>query len=201
MIDYARIYNLLITTIAVLFVLVTHEFAHAYVAYLQGDNTAKNLGRLTLNPIKHLDPIGTISMIIFGFGWARPVPINPLNFNKKRWGMFTVSIAGIAINLITAFIAIALMLYAPLPAFLGQLSHAIAFYGVVFALFNFIPIPPLDGSKILGSFLPESFNRLMYKYQRYTYILLIVLLAGGLLDKVLNPAVIYVFNSIINILI
>ena len=138
--DKAKILSYIITAVSIIFVLVTHEWGHAYVAYLNGDTTAKDRGRLTLNPFKHLDLLGTISMIIFRFGWAKPVPINQFNFKKQRLGLFTVAIAGIVINLLTAFICLLIMYNIQLNEIAFVLLDRISFYGIVFAVFNLIPI-------------------------------------------------------------
>lgn len=190
--------NIIITAIAIIFTLVTHEIAHGYVALLNGDDTAKNLGRLSPNPLKHLDPLGTLSMLIFKFGWAKPVPINPNKFKNYRLGMFTVSIAGIIVNLLTAFISVILLTFAK-NIILVNLLKALLSYGVIFAIFNLIPIPPLDGSKILASLLPIKFTHFMYKYERYSSIILIILLFSGIIDKLLIPLVNLTFKFLIDI--
>ena len=147
---------------------VVHEVAHGYTAYLLGDNTARNSGRLTLNPIKHLDPFGSVILPLllvlmqagFVIGWAKPVPYNPANLRDEKKGTFFVSIAGILANLILAIVFGILIRFAPLfigVAFLGafyKIASIIVLLNLVLALFNLIPIPPLDGSKVLFSFLP-----------------------------------------------
>ncbi|HAE36990.1 MAG: hypothetical protein UR85_C0009G0002 [Candidatus Nomurabacteria bacterium GW2011_GWF2_35_66] len=151
---------------------VVHEVAHGYTAYLLGDNTARNSGRLTLNPIKHLDPFGSVILPLllvfmnagFVIGWAKPVPYNPANLRDERKGTFLVSVAGIVANLILAIVFGLLMRFAPLfigVAFLGafyKIASIIVLLNLVLALFNLIPIPPLDGSKILFSFLPVKYR-------------------------------------------
>lgn len=190
--------NILITAIAIIFTLVTHEIAHGYIALLNGDDTAKNLGRLSPNPLKHLDPLGTLSMLLFRFGWAKPVPINPNKFKNYRLGMFTVSIAGIVVNLFTAFISIILLSFVRNIILINFLK-ALVSYGIIFAVFNLIPIPPLDGSKILASLLPIKFTNFMYKYQRYSSIVLIILLFSGAIDRLLIPIVNFTFRFLIDI--
>lgn len=193
--------------ISILFILTTHEFAHAIVAYWNGDDTAKNEGRLTLNPLKHLDPIGTLSMFLFNFGWAKPVPINPYKFKNKRLGMFTVAIAGIAINILTAFFAILILTYFNInfnsdftsDGIVFSLVFYISLYGIVFAIFNLIPIPPLDGSKVIASFLGPKFSKFIYKYEKYFYFLLLILIFTGVVNKFLSPAVNYVLDLFIKI--
>lgn len=153
---------------------VIHEFAHGYSAYLLGDNTARMSGRLTLNPLKHLDPFGSfilpllliISKAGFVIGWARPVPYNPNNLKSGRRGTFIVSVAGIVANLCIAVLFGLLIRFAPqfgLPAYdsvnpFYKITTTIVFTNLVLALFNLIPIPPLDGSKILFSVLPHKWR-------------------------------------------
>lgn len=201
-----NLFDTIVTAVALLFVLVTHEYAHAIVALWNGDNTAKNHGRLTLNPLKHLDLYGTLFLIIFKFGWAKPVPINTSNFKNKRFGLFTVAIAGIVINLLTAFLFSILLVFLEISGFeiseyIIKFIFNVIMYGIVFAVFNFIPIPPLDGSKILASFLPKQFEIFIYKYERYFYILLLVLLYTNTIDRILQPIISFIYQNIIKIVI
>lgn len=199
--DKTQILSYIITAVSIIFVLVTHEWAHGYVAYLNGDTTAKDRGRLTLNPLKHLDLLGTISMIVFRFGWAKPVPINQFNFKKQRFGLFTVAIAGIIINLLTAFICLLIMYNIQLNEIVFVLLDHISFYGIVFAVFNLIPIPPLDGSKILASILPQKFQYFIYKYEKYSMLILVIFIASGLIDKIFSPMILFVYKIFTNIIV
>lgn len=174
MIDYLNIIDITLMAIALMYTVISHEVAHGYIALLNGDNTAKEAGRLNLNPIKHLDLVGLLFLLVFKFGWAKPVPIDERNFKNRRLGLFLVSIAGVSVNFISAFLAIFIMIlfYEKLGIFNNLLMY-IANYGLFFCIFNLLPIPPLDGSKILASFLPIKFEYYIYKYERYFYILLL----------------------------
>lgn len=177
---------------ALLAALTIHEYSHARAAVAMGDPTPKFLGRVTLNPIPHIDPIGMLLLFVAGFGWAKPVPINPRNFRDGRKGMFVVSLAGAAANIALGFLAwFFLMLLGELNLIgmvwqktLWQLYR----YNLMFAVFNLIPIPPMDGSKVLTSLLP---GHLAYQYQKIepygNYILIALVLIPGLLNVVVTP--------------
>ncbi len=180
--------------IAVLFVFIPHEFAHAFVAYKCGDSTAKMRGRLTLNPLKHIDPTGFVLCILTGFGWAKPVPIYPYNFHKYRKGLFLTAIAGVVANYIIAFIAYPLFLliavYAAPTAsaavyvvnFFEQVFYLIFAYSLSVAVFNLLPFYPLDGFRVVESLTREinPVRRFLKDYGRY--ILLILVLESFLCD-------------------
>ena len=173
-----------------LYSVIFHELAHGWVAYKMGDPTAKWLGRLTLNPLKHLDPFGSLMLLIVGFGWAKPVPINLGNIpaDKRRKALILVSAAGITANIICAFIAFLLFrLISPEPS--GMMEHVLlllARINIVLAAFNLIPIPPLDGSKILMGFAPVSVARFFNQIEPYGFFIVIGLLFLGALDPVIN---------------
>ena len=196
------LFSILITLPAVLLVIIIHECAHGYAAYRLGDPTAKRMGRLTLNPLKHLDPIGTLCMVFFHFGWARPVPVNPSYFRDPKKGMALTALSGPLVNILTAFLAVPLYLLvakayylhyeaAFLSTFLYVLWNFLYYLHAVsigLALFNLIPIPPLDGSQILFALLPARQYNMLMRYQRYfPFIFLLVLLGSynlGVLSSV-----------------
>lgn len=184
---------------ALLIALSFHEYAHARMAYAWGDPTAKNEGRLTLNPLAHLDPIGMLMLLIVRFGWARPVPINPFYFRDRRKGLFWVSLAGPGMNLLLGLAATFFWVlgrsWGGYGTFIESILYYLVIYNVFLAIFNIIPLPPLDGSKILSSLLPA---RQLYYYQRiepYGPFLLIFLLIFGRLPLLLIP----VANAIIEL--
>lgn len=174
--------------IPLLYSIIIHELAHGWVAYRMGDPTAKYAGRLTLNPIKHLDPIGTAMLFIFGFGWAKPVPVNFNQLHNTRLGLILVSSAGIIANMIFAFLAVLLLrLLAPSSSgSIGQFLYYLAQINIILASFNLIPIPPLDGSKILMGFMPEKFQYALSRLEPFGFFIIIGLLYLGALDPVID---------------
>ena len=179
------------TLIVLLFSIVIHEVAHGSVALHLGDPTAKYAGRLTLNPLKHLDPIGSVLLplvlllVTFGqgpiFGWAKPVPINPFNFKDKRWGSLKVAIAGPSVNFAVAVIFGLIIRFVSLSDTLLLLFSIISIYNFLWGIFNLVPVPPLDGSHILFSFLPDGFGKLRFFLHQYGfYILILLIFMGGL---------------------
>jgi Zn-dependent protease len=174
--------------IPLLYSIIIHELAHGWVAFRMGDPTAKMMGRLTLNPLKHLDPIGTAMLFIFGFGWAKPVPVNLGLVRNTRMGMIWVSAAGIIANLLLAFLAVLLLrlLSQPSSGSVGLLLYYLAQINIMLASFNLIPIPPLDGSKILMGFLPERAGYLLARLEPYGFFIIIGLLYLGALDPVIH---------------
>ena len=173
--------------------MVIHEFSHARIAYALGDYTPKMQGRLTLNPAAHVDPIGLLMLFLVHFGWAKPVQINPMNFSNPRRDDILVSLAGPASNLITAFvftILLVIMVKLDLP--------------INFAIFNMLPIPPLDGSHILRNLLPYELARQYEMLERYSFIFLIIILATPILSYVFVPMqrfIFGIFKGIVGILL
>lgn len=194
--------NFAISLPGLLLAIVIHEFSHGYAAYLLGDNTAKESGRLTLNPIKHIDIIGFIFLLIFKFGWAKPIPINPINFKNRKRDTIIVSLAGPFSNFI---IALALSLFLSTGSIKSNLIIQIMiialWYNLMLGIFNLLPFPPLDGSKILASLLPIKYEYMFYKYERYLYIILIILVATNLIDGILRPLIEFILYLLINIIL
>ena len=175
-------------SVPLLYSIVLHELAHGWVASRMGDPTAMRLGRLSLNPLKHIDPVGTLLLFVFGFGWAKPVPVDVRNFRAPRKGFILVSAAGIVANTILAFFALmALRLFsgASLDA-LNVFLFFLAQVNLTLAAFNLIPIPPLDGSKILMGMVSGPVLKMFLQLERYGFIILVVLLYFDVLDPVIQ---------------
>jgi len=193
----------LLRVVPALFCITIHELAHGYTAYKLGDPTAKDMGRLTLNPIKHIDPVGLLMMLTIGFGWAKPVPVDMRNFKHPKWHMAVTALAGPISNLILA--AIVMFILGLVSTSLGfirfdghdynvgatEISTIIfmiinftVFLNIALAVFNMLPIPPLDGSKVLLSLLPEKQYYTVLKYERYGMIFLLVIMVSQLLFNI-----------------
>lgn len=180
---------------AVLVAVTIHEFAHALVADRLGDPTPRRLGRLTLNPLAHLDILGTLFFVLFSFGWARPVPVNPQNFAHPRQGMLQVALAGPLANVTAAFVVGLLIKTQSFPGTLwGDLASMVVWINVVLAVFNLIPIPPLDGSRILESLLPLEEAAAYARIQPYGTVLILVLLYTGVVGRVMFPAIRWLYG-------
>jgi Zn-dependent protease len=189
--------NLLIMAPAFLIAMTIHELSHGMVAYFFGDTTAKNEGRLTLNPIKHLDPVGTIVFIAsslagVGIGWAKPVPINPYRFKSMRRDLILVSVAGPFSNFILAFILAKLFILGIDPSsMLGKVLMVTIELNIILGVFNLFPIPPLDGSKIIPALLPTSAQQSWFKFEKYGMLILFLLALSGtgiLSTLIMGPA-------------
>jgi Zn-dependent protease len=175
----------------ILLALTFHEFMHGWVANLLGDPTPRMAGRLTMNPLAHLDPIGTLMIFLVHFGWARPVPIDPRNFRNPKQGLLLVSLAGPAANMLLAFLSgMLLRVFKPEQSIYlsGNVLLQMILYSLqinlALAIFNLIPVPPLDGSKILYGLLPHRHEQLFYNLERYGSLILMGIILFGMLTRI-----------------
>ncbi len=186
----------IIMVVVLFFSVIVHEVAHGYVALLNGDPTAKMMGRLTFNPIPHIDPVGTIlvpALLLLSqsgimFGWARPVPVNPLNFRNYTQGEIAVSASGPLSNLLLAVIFAQVLIWAGDNAGLVVLCYQGVVINLFLMLFNLVPIPPLDGSRVVMPLLPRPWQYHYSRLEPYGFILILLLLYTGLLNFLIMPA-------------
>ncbi len=187
--------TLLLTIPALLWALSFHEFCHGFAAWCVGDKTAERYGRLTLNPLAHFDVVGTLMLLFVGFGWAKPVPINTRYFKHPKRDLIIVSLAGIAGNILTAVVSVLFLRFcgewwygltgrAGLTIVIQMIS-----INMGLAAFNLIPIPPLDGSRVLEAFLPYKYLEYYYWLERYGMIILFVLLMTGIINFIFEPII------------
>jgi Zn-dependent protease len=194
----------IVTLLGIIYALTIHEFFHAFAATFLGDNTAKDLGRLSLNPLVHLDFIGFLMLLFIGFGWGKPVPFNPDNLKNQKWGSAIIAFAGPLSNIISSFIFLGTLKYL-IPSLNLLLSDLLIYFlnnliliNIILAIFNLIPIPPLDGSKILFAVLPDQFENYKISLEQNGPYILIGLLA---LDSLFNIGIFSnLFNWIINLI-
>lgn len=206
-VDWSSMGQMILRIAAVLLCLVIHEVSHGLAAYHLGDPTAKQSHRLSLNPLRHLDPFGLIMMVAVGFGWAKPVPVNPNYFRKPKQGMAVTALAGPVSNLLLAVLFLGIgkviYLYAPYSAginvFFEWCLFTVAPMSVGMGLFNLIPIPPLDGSKVLAMFLPNSAYGQLMRYERYGILVLLALSWLGLGGNFLGNAIYGVYEALFHI--
>lgn len=198
MFGFTSVSELIMYTIVIIISLTIHEFSHGLVSYLQGDRTAKDQGRLTLNPIAHIDPFGIIAIYLIHFGWAKPVPINPNYYKNRRLGIILTSIAGPLSNLILTFIGV--IIYQRIngggnPAII-YFAYTLVQINATLAVFNLIPIPPLDGSKILAELCGGRIAEFIYSIERIGMVIVFVLLWF----QPVNNALFSVIDSVITAL-
>lgn len=193
--DWSVPIGILMSIIPALVCITLHELSHGYVAYKLGDNTAKNMGRLTLNPIKHIDIVGLIMMVAFKFGWANPVPVDMRNFKHPKRDMAITALAGPVSNVLICCAVLFIYGIIFLPCTLSgsefwgdvlDMVYLTAYLSIALAVFNIIPVPPLDGSKVLFSFMSDEAYLKLMRYERYGMLLLLVLIATNVLANPLK---------------
>jgi Zn-dependent protease len=179
--------SFLLLVIPLLYSVIAHEVAHGVVALLFGDDTAKRSGRLTLNPLSHLDPVGSLMLFLVGFGWARPVPVDYRRLMSMRAGMTCVALAGVMTNIFLAAVSLALLQSGTVAAnsLFANLLAIMARINIILGAFNLIPIPPLDGSKVLMGLLPEKEWVTLARFEPYGFGLLLLMIVTGLLTPVI----------------
>ena len=199
--DWSVLTNLLLSVVPALLCITLHELAHGYVAYRFGDDTAKRAGRLTLNPLRHIDIMGLLMMVVFKFGWAKPVPVNPNYFKKPKQGMALTALAGPVSNFLLALLTLlAARIFCDVAAYseanqrILDFLLMVALLSIGLGLFNLLPIPPLDGSKVLFAVLPDrAYNQLM-RYERYGMLLLFALVFFDVGSSAFSAAIEWVFE-------
>lgn len=201
--DWSVITSMLMSVIPALVCITLHELSHGFVAHKLGDNTAKNMGRLTLNPIKHIDIFGLIMMIAFKFGWAKPVPVDMRNFKHPKRDMAITALAGPVSNVLICCVVLFIYGIIFLPCTLSgsefwgdvlDMVYLTAYLSIALAIFNIIPVPPLDGSKVLFSLMSDEAYLKLMRYERYGMILLLILIATDILAKPLQTVTGAVFK-------
>ncbi|MGN8967366.1 site-2 protease family protein [Intestinimonas sp. HCP28S3_D6] len=203
--DWAGLVDLLLSVAAILLCLTVHETCHGLAAWALGDPTAKRLHRLSLNPLRHIDPFGALMMLVAGFGWAKPVPVDPRYFRNPKLGMAITALAGPVSNLGMAYLAlllraVLLALYHHSSALLEGVigfCETLAVLNVGLGIFNLIPFPPLDGSKVLGAFLPDRAYYQLMRYERWGMLVLMVLLWLGVFSAPLSAARTWVLDLLL----
>ncbi len=205
--DWSVLTNMLLSVVPALLCITLHELSHGYVAWRLGDDTAKNAGRLTLNPLRHIDVMGLLMMVVFRFGWAKPVPVNMYNFRNPKRGMALTALAGPVCNVLLCLAVLFLYgLLFPLLSgagtvgeYLLQMLYLTAYLSLALAIFNVLPVPPLDGSKVLFSLIPdEAYGKLM-RYEKYGMLLLLALVASGVLGTPLSNITQSAFNGLFGV--
>ena len=200
--DFTYILSILLGLIPALLCITLHELSHGFVAYKLGDNTAKDRGRLTLNPLKHLDVMGLLMLLVFHVGWAKPVPVNMYNFKNPKRGMALTALAGPVSNFLITLVfmflfgfayTIVLAHYSEQGYYLLQMLQLTAYISLGLGMFNLIPIPPLDGSKVVAVLLPDRAYDWLRRYERFGMLVLLAVISVGIGSNALDSAIRWVF--------
>ena len=201
--DWAYLTDLLISVIPAVVCMTVHELCHGLAALAMGDDTAETHKRLSLNPLRHIDPVGLIMLVVFKVGWAKPVPVNMMNFRHPKRGMAITALAGPASNLVLACVVLFLRGLITLPlaklswgAEVLQLFDTTAYLSICLGLFNLIPIPPMDGSKVLFSLLPDRIYMQLMRYEKYGMLLVLLVMLSGTVTEKLNGAAYFIFDKL-----
>lgn len=206
--DFSSMWDAVLRLAAVFLCLTVHETCHGLAALALGDPTAKSQHRISLNPLRHIDWIGLLLMFVAGFGWAKPVPVDPRYFKNPKRGMALTALAGPLSNLALAFLALlgakAVYLYSPDVASWNQLLffllYTLAPLSIGLGLFNLIPIPPLDGSKVLGALLPDRLYITQLRYERYGLAVLLVLSFLGIGGGIISRGIVWVYDAFVTLI-
>lgn len=200
--DWSYLLNIVLSVVPALLCITFHEVSHGWVAYRLGDPTAKDAGRLTLNPLKHIDMMGLLMMVVFKFGWAKPVPVNMMRFRNPKRGMALTALAGPASNVLLALVFLFLygLLYRALYSvqFLLDMIWLTAYISLALAIFNIIPVSPLDGSKVLFAFLPDRAYMTLMRYEKYGMLVLFMLVWLGVGDNILSEGIYRMYELLVN---
>lgn len=189
------IVSILVKLVAISMAITIHEFGHAFSAHLLGDDTAKMHGRMTLNPASHLDPLGIIMMFVFGIGWARPVPVNPNNFKNYKVGNIITSFAGPFFNILLAIVCVIINKHVHMYS-INLIATWVMMYNVMFAAFNLLPIPPLDGWGIISSLIPYKYYESVYKYESMSNIIFLVIIITDVHVYFVSPIIDVIYKII-----
>lgn len=200
--DWSYLLNIVLSVVPALLCITFHEVSHGWVAYRLGDPTAKDAGRLTLNPLKHIDMMGLLMMVVFKFGWAKPVPVNMMRFRNPKRGMALTALAGPVSNVLLALVFLFLygLLYRALYSVqpLLDMIWLTAYISLALAIFNIIPVSPLDGSKVLFAFLPDRAYMTLMRYEKYGMLVLFVLVWLGVGNNILSEGIYRVYELLVN---
>lgn len=206
--DFSSMWDAVLRVAAIFLCLTVHETCHGLAALALGDPTAKSMHRLSLNPLRHIDWIGLLLMFVAGFGWAKPVPVDPRYFKNPKRGMALTALAGPVSNLVLAFLALlaakGIYLYSPDTSGWNQLLYFLLYtlvpLSIGLGVFNLIPIPPLDGSKVLGALLPDRLYVTQLRYERYGLAVLLVLSILGIGGGVISRGIFVIYNAFVTLI-